>query len=370
MTIHQLLQEVLQRGHLNEDEAKCLEHLSANSSPDNRAAERHIRVLEGLLKMREKAVGMLVKRLNAKLQEDYNYPSGCEDRLVISTGGRAAMKARTNYLVRVVTVKVPAKPLFWAAHLQHSDKVVLVSNIPLFFCNPERTERLRVLSVNTTVEQKLHPVVKDYSPSFHYVSMGDFRFCVALTRYFLARQKDLEVRLVPKDRNLDDMENPFDTVNVEKEKNLIAIGNSRVSCLVADRMKKIDPNFYLKDGEPNRIYNKNPLEGSKEEPYYEDNPQANGHYYVLLIRSVRDSRVDTVIAVQNGPALERIVPLLTGDLEFAQEIKRRWPEGGLPSSFELLFRVAVAENEMARRASSVTLVASRPVQPASGIREA
>jgi hypothetical protein len=353
-----LLSEVLQRDHLSATEAKCLIHLVEHSWPD-RPEERTVGVLKNSLKKDPKAIGMLIQRLNMKLAQAHHYPAGCDLRLVIGKGGRTAIRAKTNYRVDAVPITPGRGPLFWEAHLRHPQNVLLVSNMPLFFRNPGGTERVRVMAVNTKSEQKAHSAVRAYSASFHYVSLGDFRLCVALTGYFIRQGKELDVRLVPRDRNLEDMENPCDVVEVEHARNLIAIGNTRVSCLVDDRLKKLRPNFYLKDGKPDRIYNTKPDKATGEKPYYKDNPKAGGYYHVLLVRSARDNRTDTVIAVQNGPALERIVPLLTNDEEFCRVVGRPWCTESLPEYFEMLFQVEVGENELVQRTANVKLVASR-----------
>uniref|UniRef100_Q020F4 Transcriptional regulator, Fis family n=1 Tax=Solibacter usitatus (strain Ellin6076) TaxID=234267 RepID=Q020F4_SOLUE len=353
-----LLVEVLQRNHLSATEATCLQYLVEHSWPNDPEA-RQVEALERLLGINARAIGMLIQRLNKNLAQKHHYPAGSEVRLAIAKGGRAAIQAKTNYRVEPAPITPARAPLFWNAHLSHPQDVLLVSNMPLFFRNPEGTERLRVMAVNTKSEQRAHPVVNAYSASFHYVSLGDFRLGVALTRYFMRKGKELDVRLVPQDRNLVDMENPCDVVEVEHTRNLIAIGNSRVSCLVEDRLKKISPNFHLKDGEPNRIYNAKPAKASGEKAYYEDSPKAGGCYHVLLVRSVRGNRTDTVIAVQNGPALERIAPLLTDDEEFCRVVGQRWCTGAMPESFELLFQVEVGENELVQRTANVKLVASR-----------
>jgi hypothetical protein len=157
---------------------------------------------------------------------------------------------------------------------------------------------------------------------------------------------------------LSDPYNPIDDVNLRETRSVIAMGNPRVSWVVDSMLKSLEPNFFVDRQDPNRIRNRMPEAG--EEEWYEDNLSGGGYLYAVLVRRRQKNRTETVLLVQNGPALEALAGVLTNEEELEKLVFQDpgW-RGALPSYFECLFQVSLGNLEVVERGTKPVLLALR-----------
>jgi hypothetical protein len=241
--------------------------------------------------------------------------------------------------------------------------IVLATNAPLFFRHRDGEYRVRVMAVNDKASRRDHsrakrrPSLKEFEECFHYVSIGDLRLCIALMTYFLGELGSVETKIVYSSRELDDPFNPSDELNLFTTKNLVALGNPRVSWVVSKLQEHIQPTFFIQDRDQRRIRNREP---KPEEPtYYEDKVAPFGSLHAAVIRHCSKGRVETVVCVQNGPALEAIAGVLTDDAKLKAVMDQTGWKNGFPECFELLFCVGIGKNEVIHRQDAPKLLAWR-----------
>ena len=262
--------KITNSGYLNGDEKKLLQHLAKCSYPENLSNKRKVATIAVELDWDEDRVTSCHKKLLEAIHSYYSGPGMGERFLLqVAAGGRAKVGAGENYFVRIIDRELgpnSARFRFWKCHfLNDENSIVIASNAPLFLRHPEGKHRLRILHVNDKATRRAYeergdqPSINGYKESFHYVSLGDFRFCVAACRFFAEMGQKIEVRIVMRDLNLIDLENRTDQIEYGVTKSLIAIGNPRVSFLVDHLQEQIEPNFYIPEDDSQKILNRYPI---------------------------------------------------------------------------------------------------------------
>lgn len=350
---------------------KLLRHLANLSYPENYSEARGARELAEALQCSEEHISPNVHRLQQELRKYYmKEGKDASHRLSVHKGGRGPTKVGNNFLVEVIWLGQRPTNMFWGPHLAMQVPVVLVTNAPLFFRHSNGRYRIRVMAVNDKSSQiehskaKRQPSLYACEECFHYVSIGDFRLSVALAEYFLDEKARVDTKIVYSTRNLEDPYNPPDQLNLKITNNLVVLGNPRVSWVIDKLQDHIEPNFFIDDREHTRIRNRIPQ--AEELEYYEDKLARGGHLYAAIIRHKAEGRVQTMVCVQNGPALETLAGVLTDDAKLKVVMDKAGWKDQCPDYFELLFRVALGRQESVRREDLPMLVAWRDVHWRAG----
>lgn len=351
---------------------KLLLYLATNSYPKNlfeaRTAE-NVRRECGWVN--EETAWHNCDRLRDLLEEYYDAQPDKDKRrrLVINPGGKGARNKHTNWLVELVRGESSAVRRFWHPHFTDPKRLGIVSNAPLFFRSPKETHRVRVMSINDRhafenhlAQPNAEPDLQGYLECFHYVSLGDFQLSLALNQFFVSERQSVETRVVYASRDSDNPLNPTDRLDLQDCSNLIAMGNRRVSWVVRELETRLRPNFTIPDGDSKRILNQMPRGESrlKEERWYVDQPDDDGRLHVVIVRKVYKGRTETLINVQNGPALEAMATILTDD-DLLEPVlaEAGWKDGELPVYFELLFAVPLSKKELTQQDAAPKLLAHR-----------
>ena len=336
---------------------ELLRYLAKHSYPDNRPNSRIGGVI--LKSVGGSDVAHSISRLHQKLK-DYYAGDGIDDPqiLTVHAGGRGSIKRGDNYKVEVKNRRTSFSRLFWQPHLKGDKPVVLATNAPLFFRHQDGTHRVRVMAVNDQnsldnhTKKRRSPVLSECELCFHYISIGDFRLSVALTKFFLLARVHPESKVVYASRELHDDYNPPDSLELAKTNNIVAFGNPRVSWVVKKLQERISPNFHIASGDQTSITNRFLKREAAEKKSYQDDLQPNGNLYGAVIRRKTSSRVETLILVQNGPALEAIADILTDDSKLEAIVSKTGWEDMFPESFELLFHITLGQKEEVIRPGS------------------
>lgn len=305
-----------------------------------------------------------IKRLQQTLDKYYTGEGKASRQLLsVHAGGKGAGGEGTNYLLQLSWRTVRPTQLFWAGHLALKPEILLVTNAPLFYRDRNAEYRIRVMAVNDEGTYRRHSQ-EERSPSlecceecFHYVSIGDFRLAVALSSFFSGQGVGVDTRVVYSSRDHEDHRDPPDQVDMQKATNLIALGNRRVSWVVRALQEEMKPNFFIADQDHTRITNRKPQKGELE--VYEDSLVLDGCIFAAVIRRTSRERVETLISVQNGPALEALAWSLMQDDEVAMIAEQAGWTTQYPENFELLFQIDLGKKEAVRRGRHPRLVASR-----------
>lgn len=349
---------------LSDTHKRILQRLWELSSPDNQYRERTASKLGEFLGWTAQTTVTYVDRLIEEVKAYNGTHMNDAVILQIHQGGKGSIKDGNNYLVEIIRKETKVDE-FWKAHvLGEGIPVVLVTNAPLFFLHPSGKHRIRVMEVNKLeardehLKAKRKPDLEGYRECFHYLSIGDFRLAIALGSHFVRRNCVVDARVVIGDRNLSDPYNPMDEVNLRETRSIVALGNPRVSWVVDSMLATMEPNFYVDKRYPSRIRNRHPEPNEQE--WYEDNLASGGHLYAVLVRKRENKRTETVMLVQNGPALEALAGVLTDHKAIQEQLFEdpRWISP-LPDYFECLFRVSLGNNEVVARSTRPELLAVR-----------
>lgn len=309
-----------------------------------------------------------VDRLRESLGDFYAGEGGRHAKygVEILAGGSGAVSRHNNWLVEVVWRGDPVTRRFWQPHLDGPGQIEIISNAPLFHRSKGGDYRVRVMAVNDKPTRETHiregrqPDLRESEDCYHYVSMGDFRFAQAMVRYFSEAGHSMATKIVHASRDSDDPLNPCDLVQLDKSRNLVAVGNRRVSWVVRHLEDHLEPNFFVPDSSQDHFEDRTPDKtGTKIE--YRDRLEIDGCAHGLIVRSAGPDRVETLVNVQNGPALDGMARLLTSD-ELLEPIFRKvgWSSARpIPNYFELLFKVAIASKEVPRCGAAPEFLAMR-----------
>ena len=350
-----------------------IRHLAKHhASPGNRTAAS----IAKFLGIKPTAVSTHVKRANDALALFHeNDPDGSRLNfsLAIGRGGRGAALKGKNYELELTVTVAPITERFWAPHIESKRPVDLVNNAPLCFRDGKKpTRRVRYMAVNELAN--LPPELDGCEACFHYMSVGDFRVATRLIQ--LLAMPPLSKAVVPwivyGTMDLDDPYNPSDnrTFDLKNATNAVIVGNPRVSWVVRAALEKIQPNFYLTPDDSERIFNKQSKASFKVEksaqkafepdqrisslesapPSFVDDMRREHIVFAAVVRRHTDSRTETLLLVQNGPALDALSGCLCDDESLARVLsasKFDIESGVFPPSFELLFAVHLGRGDMA-----------------------
>ena len=368
---HPVVEELIRNFQAGTVVRQLLLYLATRSFPENRPEERTASAVAAHFKWgKVGTASRTCKRLREALDEYYRNPANGapNSRVSICGGGQAVRKEGRNWLVIVEPCGESLTHRFWSPHVAAESEIEIVSNAPLFFRSPDATQRIRFMAVNSSKnlannrENDDLGLIYGFQESYHYVSLGDFRFALMLTRYFSQFQHNVSTKIVYASRDADDPLNPADVIQLPQSSNLIVIGNRRVSWLVRYIEDQLAPNFFISDDSLDRFENRGPIAARDEKTHYQDVLAKNGVIHASVIRNVEDGRVETLINVQNGPALENIGNLLTSDALLKPVFdEMRWTEtADIPEKFELFFMIQMGGKEVPKRRIPPTLIAHRP----------
>ena len=342
-----------------------LVYLAEKSFPSNLSGDRTAKRVAEKFAQTVEAIPNHCKHINAALDEHYEGEGkGARRRVTLHKGGRLEMRRRENYLVTLEWCGPRPTHMFWEAHWDRKDPILLATNAPLFFRNREGDYRIRVMAVNHAYARDRHqeegrePQLSTCDECFHYVSIGDLKICVALSTFFTKKGQTVKTKVAYSTQDYDDVfSNSSDKIQPEETSNLIAFGNPRVSWVVTKLQSHFAPNFFLEPHTPAKMLNRRP--GPGEDEFYPDVVGNHGFVYAAVIRSVEDGRAQTMILVQNGPALEAVGSILINDGKMQDLLdKLDWDE--FPTYFELLFRIGLGEREIVQP-DTAKLIAWRPL---------
>lgn len=350
---------------------RLIRHLATNEkSPGKRTAASIATALE----IEASSVATQVKRANEALAA---LPASDSDggqfgfSLSISGGGRGPSKKGHNYELVLTLPVLPITHRFWAPHIQATAPVDLVNNAPLFFRDGSRpTWRVRYMSVNDI--SNLPPDLAKFESCFHYMSVGDFRIATRLIHLLAAPPVGKEVNpwIVYGNRDLDDPYNPSEnsSFNLASATNAVIVGNPRVSWVVRAALDAIKPNFYLTAEDSESVFNRRSqlsstgdttpspqfsVDGSVSTlecapPHFSDEMRSKHIVFAAVVRRCTDSRTETLLLVQNGPALDALSRVLCDDDELARVLGVSGfnvDSDEFPSNFELLFVVHLGRQD-------------------------
>ena len=183
----------------------------------------------------EKTVEKVVGNIRDKLKTYYRGSGKIDNvQLCVADGTPANKRDSKNYLVSVELAPLAATRRFWAPHLASREPVQIIAGAPLFFRHAAGHMRLRDLGITSPEHLDVSATVKDlrqdYTPCYHYVSMGAFRAATALTRFFERLNVRTDSHIVLPERDAESIYHQ-DRIPL-RPANLILFDNARCSWLV------------------------------------------------------------------------------------------------------------------------------------------
>jgi hypothetical protein len=260
-------------------------------------------------------------------------------------GKRLRIPTGTPYRVELVENRPDLDPVewFWYPHFNPRVENLIVSTEPLFFFDPERRCYIRFLDINDesrspdteAIRLRIpegHPA-RGLEPCFHYQSSGETQAQRILRKWFEEQNWNLSVEA---SREVSD-------ANAWAH-NLILLGNSTTNRFIRKLQDDLDIVLHADSISVGKS------RGSTKK-YYDQRTSsrssATSSIYAVVTRrpSLGNQRWATLIASNNGRAIERMAEYLTKPSELQALYNSLNVKPPLPARFQLLFSFKIVDRD-------------------------
>lgn len=324
-----------------------LRYLVANAGPDSRYQRTQKAIAEVVFPGQDVDtlnIPLRIARINSKLEQFFKGPGGkLQWRLHVNTAPRGKATQRDHYEVIVERAHEAVLRRFWEPHLLPDVPTRFAYGEPLFAQDHEGLVYTRDVRKNEP-----HNLAAGESVAYPFITLGDLALMWDIGHYLLSRGVPVERSVYRHESKLRDLK----AGQSVRDENLLVLGTPRSNGAITEYQKDYPFVFTIDELAIRGPHGKKFVD--KDLPKRTDLRVA---YAIIGRRPGIQIGTVTIIASNNGRAIEKAADLLTSDTQLKEFVEREprlsFFNATLPASFQFLIRFELTDHGTFVRSFSV-----------------